>query len=209
MSSTSLLLAIRQTPLMQTEWIAAIEDRRKLLSPHLRALATTPLGSFGCLKNTYRCAATERLTIPPTTELVGAFAHLSMQGIFQLQAEEAFVYGSKVVETEAGLVSQLGCKMFWGLMRENHWVVGKIFFAAETRGGFIKETCNKVEVHKTDLRDILAETKCPPWAILESLFRALQLWTERRKRLYEELECLSNQFSRDDEILNLVPEQSS
>jgi len=195
----------RNTPLTDEEWVGLIETRRELIKPHLDSFTLPELGALKCLRQEGSFLNEIQLTVSESTG--DTEFSLKTQGIFHAQEWADMERVPNSGYPPANCLN--GTMRIWGLTRNGEWVLVTVDFIGEP--GWKNRGCERatsVNIVKSDVPAILAQTKVKPHHMWEKIGHAIIGFAERRRNLYEQALKLAKQVAVEDNLYDWITDKN-
>jgi hypothetical protein len=224
--TAGLAILARRNPLNGENWLALLEERRRLIEPHLRSMSLKTLGDLKIVHDDVNRGAGNgrRLRVGamvktdwPTDITIeyfqpGPFAGIEA-GIYSLETRGIFAddeifynghYHSEFVRSHANLPASGHVLYFWGLTRDGVWISIE---CVTRRFQCLRE--NRTEVTKVIVTEASPLEICRLCHITlrwlwERLGDATEAWLKHRKQLMEEAETLVTTVRQENTLLSIV-----
>lgn len=197
---------VRKNRLTTEEWFDLIEDRRKLIKPHLSSFMLPELGLIKCMSNESNFLHELRFDAPVLTG--DTRFSLETQGIFcrQKWSDMVRIPNSGYCAPPGGVNCPNGTMWIWGLTCSGLWILATIGFVGES--GYKdhgRERAKTVDIIETDIPMIVTKTKHSLQEIWGELGNVIKNWAEHRKTLYEQAIGFAQMVEIEEHALSLVP----
>ena len=198
-------LLTRKETLTDEEWLALLEARRKLIKPYLKTFTLSTLGKLECLRSELSFTHDLQMDFPEIKAEDGL--SLETQGTFRAQPYQYVerIPNSGFQPPPGGCKCEGGIMYIWGLARSGEWILARVEFRGEAGyKGRGYERALTVEIKKTEIEEVIENTKAKPTDILDQLSREVSAWRESRQRILEAAKQLERAISFEDFLISCI-----
>ena len=234
-STKSLRILARQNALTKEDWFILLEERRKLLAPHLREMSLKALcdltivcGARGRRRPLRMGGVVERFTkdIPYRSYVEECALDIVIEGNSSFNFETRGIFPDDDVYYRghfksdfiraSGKVEAVGETVrFWGLTRNNKWITVEttIRFISQPRDPRYDENfedtpeVERLTIHESTPAEICQFCGVTPRWLWQRLGDAVHTWATHRKLLLSQAEALNGTIRQEETLVNIIAPQ--